>query len=144
MFKKYNIVSRHDYNKDNQDNFINNKKYDEIFLCNSKNCKSPSKILEDKIKFKNSIFDKVIFLEEEEKKGNNKYNYQNGFILNSYFTNNTCVNNNCCILPCNNSNCITKNIFNIMILCCNLVYSLINQTRVSINDYFYWICEIDN
>ena len=48
-----------------------------------------------------------------------------------------CVNNNCCILPCDNSNCITKNIFNIMILCCNLVYSLINQTRVSINDYFY-------
>ena len=139
MFTKSNIVLPHNYDeykdKINQDNF-NNKKYNEIFLCNNKNnCKPPSKILEDKIKFKNSIFDEVTLLEE--KKGNNIYDYQSGFILNSYFTNNMCVNNNCCILPCDNSNCITKNIFNIMILCCNLVYSLINQTRVSINDYFY-------
>ena len=127
MFTKSNIVYP-----------TKDENYNEIFLCNNnkKNCNPPSKILEDKIKFKNSIFDEVTLLEEK-KKGNNIYDYQRGFILNSYFTNNMCVNNNCCILPCDNSNCITKNIFNIMILCCNLVYSLINQTRVSINDYFY-------
>lgn len=139
MFTKSDIVLPHNYdeNKDenNKDNY---ESYNEILLCNKNKCKPPSKILEDKIKFKNSIFDKVTLLKEEEKKGNNKYNYQSGFIFNSYFTNNICDNNNsCCILPCNNSKCITKNIFNIMILCCNLVYSLINQTRVSINDYFY-------
>ena len=135
MFTKSDIVLPHNYdeNKDenNKDNY---ESYNEI-LCNKNKCKPPSKILEDKIKFKNSIFDNVTFLEEN--KGNSIYDYQSGFILNSYFTNNMCVNNNCCILPCDNSNCITKNIFNIMILCCNLVYSLINQTRVSINDYFY-------
>lgn len=94
----------------------NDKYYDII-----KGYKPPSKILEES-SLKKNYFTKII--------------ENTNFILSDDFTNNG-LKDNKNILPCNDSNCITNNIFNIMILCCNLVYSLINQTRVNILDYFY-------
>lgn len=110
--------------------------YDDI-ICKT-GCKSPSRILSSKITFTEPLY-KEKLENKLNKKGDisNQKNYCK-FIQSELFTNNHCTDNKIdCILPCNDSNCITKNIFNIMILCCNLVYSLINQTRVNIHDYFY-------
>lgn len=113
MFTKYEFTI-----PDKNDNF-----YDNI-IC--KKCKSPSSILSSNITFTKPLFNNNI-------RNGTHINYSN-FIKSEDYTNNI---KGKYILPCNDSNCITKNIFNIMILCCNLVYSLINQTRVNIFDYFY-------
>lgn len=119
MFTKYELTIP----KKNPD------EYTRMLSC--KYCKSPSRILQSNITIKNPLYTNDI-------KNGNRNNIRK-FILSDDFTNNHCTDNkNDCILPCNDDQkCITKNIFNIMILCCNLTYSLINQTRVNIFDYFY-------
>lgn len=110
--------------------------YNDIICKNG--CKSPSSILSSKIIFTNPLYDEQLENKIKSDGTQSKQKSSCNFIKSEFFTNNNCTDNKIdCILPCNNSKCITKNIFNIMILCCNLVYSLINQTRVNIHNYFY-------
>lgn len=110
--------------------------YNDIICKNG--CKSPSSILSSKIIFTNPLYDEQLENKIKSDGTQSKQKSSCNFIKSEFFTNNHCTDNKIdCILPCNNSKCITKNIFNIMILCCNLVYSLINQTRVNIHNYFY-------
>lgn len=122
MFKKYIFDNYNDYD------------YTKIIKKTDK--KSPSNILSEKIKFDKTLSN--IYLKNKlNKKGEEttRLNFSY-FINNNDYTNNVNSNASDIIIPCND-NCLTRNIFNIMCLCCNLTYSLVNQTRVNIIDYFY-------
>jgi hypothetical protein len=119
MFKKYIFDNYNDYD------------YTKIIKKTDK--KSPSNILSEKIKF-NKTLSNIHLKNKLNKKGEEttRLNFSY-FINNDNYTNDISDN-----ILCNNyDNCLTRNIFNIMCLCCNLTYSLVNQTRVNIIDYFY-------
>lgn len=94
--------------------------------------KTPSNIITDKITFDNLLYKYTIPDRIINNKASNQKDMKT-FILSNEYTNN--INSN--IIPCNNDNCLTRDIFNIMCLCCSLTYYLINQSRVNIFDYFY-------
>lgn len=101
-----------------------------------KNEKSPSNIIsENIIEWKNPLHEN---LPNKILQSGRIAKYQKDFkkfIFDTEYTNN--INSNK-IIPCNgDDNCLTRDIFNIMCLCCSLTYYLVNQSRVNIFDYFY-------